>query len=62
MLNQPQFELYNPGDVVGVSGVEKQYDSILMGKNRFRRAIVNSHGREVGDWTKRPPNPGSSSS
>ena len=24
MLNQPQFELYNPGDVVGVSGVERQ--------------------------------------
>src|ERR1700691_5835518 len=23
MLNQPQFELYTPGDVVGVSGVEK---------------------------------------
>src|SRR5215471_6029269 len=23
MLNQQQFELYNPGDVVGVSGVEK---------------------------------------
>src|ERR1700730_17626462 len=42
MLNQPQFELYNPGDVVGVSGVEKQYNSILMGKNGSRRAIVNS--------------------
>src|SRR6202034_2594605 len=27
MLNQPQFELYNPGDVVGVSGVEKQYNN-----------------------------------
>src|SRR5215831_9409957 len=33
MLNQQQFELYNPGDVVGVSGVEKQYNNILMGKN-----------------------------
>src|ERR1700681_2095260 len=47
MLNQPQFELYTPGDVVGVSGVEKQYNSILMGKNGSRRAIVNSRGREV---------------
>jgi penicillin-binding protein 2 len=57
MLNQPQFELYNPGDVVGVSGVEKQYNSILMGKNGFRRAIVNSHGREVGrlDETRAEP-------
>ena len=48
MLNQPQFELYNPGDVVGISGVERQYNSILMGTNGARRAIVNSHGREIG--------------
>jgi penicillin-binding protein 2 len=48
MLNQPQFELYNPGDVVGVSGVERQYNDALMGKNGARRALVNSHGREVG--------------
>ncbi len=48
MLNQPQFELYNPGDVVGVSGVERQYNSLLMGKNGSRQALVDSHGREVG--------------
>jgi penicillin-binding protein 2 len=48
MLNQPQFEFYNPGDVVGVSGVEKQYNQALMGKNGSRRALVNSRGREVG--------------
>src|ERR1700678_1631877 len=48
MLNQPQFELYNPGDVVGVSVVERQYNSALMGKNGARRQVVNSHGREVG--------------
>jgi penicillin-binding protein 2 len=48
MLNQPQFELYSPGDVVGVSGVERQYNSVLMGKNGSRQALVNSHGREVG--------------
>src|ERR1022692_71949 len=58
MLNQPQFELYNPGDVVGVSGVEKQYNSILMGKNGFRRAIVNSRGREVGRLDETPAEPG----
>jgi penicillin-binding protein 2 len=58
MLNQPQFELYNPGDVVGVSGVEKQYNNILMGKNGFRRAIVNSHGREVGRLDETPAEPG----
>jgi penicillin-binding protein 2 len=48
MLNQPQFELYSPGDMVGVSGVERQYNTVLMGKNGSRQALVNSHGREVG--------------
>ena len=48
MLNQPQFELYSSGDVVGVSGVERQYNNVLMGTNGARRALVNSHGREVG--------------
>src|SRR5450755_4943483 len=58
MLNQPQFELYNPGDVVGVSGVEKQYNTVLMGKNGFRRALVNSHGKEVGRLDETPAEPG----
>ena len=48
MLNQPQFELYNPGDVVGISGVERQYNALLMGTNGSRQALVDSHGREVG--------------
>ena len=58
MLNQPQFELYNPGDVVGVSGVEKQYNNLLMGKNGSRRAIVDSRGREVGRLDETPAEPG----
>src|SRR5579872_6152417 len=48
MLNQAQFELFNPGDVVGISGVERQYNSLLMGTNGSRQALVDSHGREVG--------------
>jgi penicillin-binding protein 2 len=48
MLNNPQWEFYNPGDVVGKSGVELQYNDWLMGKNGYRRAIVNSRGKEVG--------------
>ncbi|HWJ48083.1 MAG TPA: penicillin-binding protein 2 [Candidatus Udaeobacter sp.] len=48
MLNQSAFELYNPGDVVGISGVERQYNTMLMGKNGSRQALVDSHGREVG--------------
>src|SRR5215471_17894409 len=58
MLNQPQFEFYSPGDVVGVSGVEKQYNQVLMGKNGSRRAVVNSRGREVSRLDETPAEPG----
>src|SRR5437868_7334317 len=58
MLNQPQFEFYNPGDVVGVSGVEKQYNQMLMGKNGSRRSIVTSKGKEVGHLDETPAVPG----
>src|ERR1700757_5270827 len=58
MLNQPQFEFYSPGDVVGVSGVEKQYNQILMGKNGSRRALVNSRGKEVNRLDETPAEPG----
>ena len=58
MLNQARWEFYNPGDVVGKSGVELQYNQILMGKNGSRRAIVNSRGREVGRLDETPAEPG----
>ena len=58
MLNQPQFELYNPGDVVGKSGVELQYNDLLMGTNGSRQAVVDSHGREVGRLGETPAVPG----
>ncbi|HKR96882.1 MAG TPA: penicillin-binding protein 2, partial [Candidatus Angelobacter sp.] len=51
MLNTPQFELYERGDIVGQSGIELQYNDILMGKDGSRRVLVNSKGKEVG----RPP-------
>ena len=37
-----------PGDIVGKSGLERQYNDVLMGTDGLRRAIVNSVGREVG--------------
>jgi len=58
MLNQPQWELNNPGDVVGKSGVELQYNQVLVGKNGSRRAVVNSHGKEVGQLEEKPAEPG----
>ncbi|MFZ1136471.1 MAG: penicillin-binding protein 2 [Candidatus Korobacteraceae bacterium] len=58
MLTQPQWELYNPGDVVGMSGVEQYYNDILMGKNGSRQVIVNSRGKEVGTLSDVPAVPG----
>ena len=58
MLNQARWELYNPGDVVGRSGVELEYNSILMGKNGSRQVLVNSKGKEVGELDEKPAVPG----
>ena len=58
MLTQSQWELYNPGDVVGMSGVEQYYNDILMGKNGSRQVLVNSRGREVGTLSDVPAVPG----
>jgi penicillin-binding protein 2 len=58
MLNSPQWEFYSAGDVVGKSGVELSYNDILMGKNGFRRALVNSRGKEVGRLGETPAVPG----
>ncbi len=58
MLQQPQWELYNPGDIVGMSGVEQYYNDILMGKNGSRQVLVNSRGKEVGTLSDVPAVPG----
>jgi penicillin-binding protein 2 len=42
---------YRPGDVVGKSGIERTYNSILMGRDGMRRVIVNSRGQEMGSMT-----------
>src|SRR5262249_33799215 len=58
MLNQPQWEFYNPGDVVGKSGVELEYNQLLMGTNGSRQEIVNSRGKVMGKLDEKPAIPG----
>jgi penicillin-binding protein 2 len=60
MLDNPEYEFYEPGDVVGRSGVEQSYDSILRGKDGSRDVIVNSHGKEIGLLGREPSVPGKS--
>ena len=58
MLNLPRFELYNPGDVVGQSGVELEYNSILMGQNGSKQVVVNNKGKEMGQLAEKPAEAG----
>ncbi len=57
-LNSPKFEFYEPGDVVGKSGVEEMYDALLRGKDGSRDVIVNSHGKELGVLGQQMATPG----
>ena len=47
-----------PGDVVGKSGLERQYNDQLMGTDGMRRVIVNSVGKEVDHLSQQDPIPG----
>jgi penicillin-binding protein 2 len=38
---------FRPGDFVGKSGIERQYNDLLQGTDGMRRVIVNSVGKEV---------------
>ncbi|HEU4982919.1 MAG TPA: penicillin-binding protein 2 [Acidobacteriaceae bacterium] len=48
MLNNPRYAFYEPGDVVGQSGVEASYDAILRGQDGSRDVLVDNRGRQVG--------------
>ena len=50
MLNDSRYAFYEPGDVVGRSGVEQTYDALLRGTDGSRDVIVNSHGQELGEF------------
>jgi penicillin-binding protein 2 len=49
---------YKPGDIVGKTGLEKQYNDTLMGTDGMRRSIVNSIGQEVGKLDQQDAIPG----
>jgi penicillin-binding protein 2 len=58
--NDPRYAWYQPGDVVGESGVEASYDSVLRGVDGSQDIAVDSHGREVGRLGIEPATPGRS--
>jgi penicillin-binding protein 2 len=47
-----------PGDIVGKTGLERQYNDTLMGTDGLRRVIVNSIGKEMGRLEQKDAIPG----
>jgi len=53
-LITPEFVNFKSGDQVGKTGLEREYNSLLAGKDGFKRVIVNSFGREMGQLEEEP--------
>ena len=59
-LQSPEYQAMAAGSLVGQAGVEYRYNSRLMGKDGFRRVIVNSRGLEMGEAERQAPEDGPS--
>jgi len=61
-VSEAQIEASNsklrPGDFAGKSGLERQYNDILVGTDGMRRVIVNSVGKEMGRLSEQEAVPG----
>jgi penicillin-binding protein 2 len=57
-LAMPEFVNFKSGDQIGKTGLERQYNNALVGKDGFKRVIVNSFGREMGQLEEQPYVPG----
>jgi penicillin-binding protein 2 len=45
-LDLPEYARYNQGQIVGKTGLEKQYNNILLGVDGERQSVVDNRGRE----------------
>lgn len=60
-LEQEQFLSYRQGQLIGKSGLERQYEAVLGGRPGTRYLEVDAYGRIVGEFAPRPaiqPDPG----
>jgi len=53
-LMTPEFVNFKSGDQVGKTGLEREYNSLLAGKDGFKREIVNSFGRKMWELEEEP--------
>jgi penicillin-binding protein 2 len=54
-LQLPENKGLAPGSLVGQAGIESRYNRELMGRDGFRRVIVNSRGAEVTEAERQAP-------
>ena len=54
-LRNAEVNLYKSGDQIGKFGLERKYDSILRGKDGYRRVIVDNRQREIEQFGSEPP-------
>jgi penicillin-binding protein 2 len=57
-LRDPNFDYCKAGDIIGQAGLEQSYNKILMGKEGYRRVLVDSRGRVLQQLEEIPPTPG----
>src|SRR5438876_2525797 len=57
-LTMPEFVNFKSGDQIGKTGLEREYNNVLVGKDGFKRVVVNSFGREMGKLEEEPAIPG----
>jgi penicillin-binding protein 2 len=50
MYEKVSKEIYARDDIIGYRGLEKYYEDVLRGTKGIRYLLVNSLGRQVGDW------------
>jgi penicillin-binding protein 2 len=54
-LRQRTAQGYQPGDLIGRSGVERSYEEVLRGRDGAELVVVNAMGRRVSTLTEGPP-------
>src|SRR5260370_4338099 len=57
-LATDEFVNFKSGDQAVKAGLEREYTNVLIGKDGFKRVIINSFGREMGKLEEEPAIPG----
>ena len=57
-LDNPDYAKYDQGQIIGKTGIEKQYNNLLMGTDGERQSLVDNLGREREVLGIKPARPG----